>query len=402
MEVFSETARLQKVILHQPMLALRRLTPDNCHDYLFDDVLWVDRAAEEHKEFVETLKGLGVEVFLLHELLYETLSIPAARNWLITKRLAQLYYQSALIDELAHYLNEHDLLELTRYLLGGLTLKESGLKKVTLFTKTMFPHDFLLPPLPNHLFTRDTSFWVGGRVAVAKMAFPARVGESLNMAAIYKFHPLFQPSDDLFWFNGAEDSNLPSIEGGDILVLNKQCLLVGISERTSADGIEYLAKKVFANSSINKIIAVEIPKIRASMHLDTILTMVGEDIFSTAFINHQSVRAWCLEPGMSETRLTISPIGNFFVELANVLGVKELQFINSSGNYFASKREQWGDAANLLVVKPNEVIAYNRNSRMNRKLREAGVIVHEIPSSELSRGRGGPRCMSCPISRGEA
>lgn len=399
LRIVSEIAKLKAVILHKPVLALRHLTPSNCHELLFDDALWVEKADEEHDYFETLLRHNGVEVYLLHKLLHETLNIPAAKNWLLTKRLAQLHHQSALMDDLAYFLNEQDTASVASYLLGGLTLKESGFKKSSLSTYTMKKHDFLIPPLPNHLFTRDSSAWIGNGVVISSMAFDARRGESLDMAAIYKFHPMFQNQAVPIWFNGGEGFTLPSLEGGDILVANESTLIIGLSQRTRAEAIEMLARTLFLRGEKKQILVIELPKVRASMHLDTMMSMISYDTFATAFIDSHSFRSWKISPGDAPDKLVIEEISDFYVELAKALNVDKIRLVASAGGYFLSQREQWSDSANLLAIAPGEVIAYDRNYAMNRKLRKAGVTVHEIPSSELSRGRGGARCMSCPILR---
>lgn len=399
MKIDSEISPLKKVLLHKPSHALLHLTPENCQGFLFDDTLWVDKADEEHECFELLLRHNNVEVLLLQELLAQTLVLPEARQWLLDKRLNQLYGHSALRHELQALLHEQQPEILTDYLLGGLTLKESGLKSKSLAALTLLDNDFLLPPLPNHLYARDASCWVGLGVTINSMHFAARRGETHNIAAIYKFHPLFTQHKSHIWFDASVDETLSSLEGGDILVINPETLLIGISQRTSAQAIEVLAKALFAANSKKQIIAVELSKTRSSMHLDTMMTMISQDTFASAFLADKQIRSWTIRPGDKEKCLVVEANTNFYSELAKALEVDKLNIILSNADYFANQREQWTDSANLLTIAPNEVIAYDRNIQMNKKLRAEGINVHEIPGSELSRGRGGPRCMSCPLLR---
>lgn len=399
MLIDSEIGQLRKVILHQPDLSINRLTPQNCAEYLFDDVLWLDKAIEEHQVFQRVLKEHGVEVFLLQNLLQETVSITSAKKWLLDRLVQHLHHESSFAIELYDFLNHLSPKELTSHLIGGLTWGETGLLPLGFTSRTLEPNDFIISPLPNHLFTRDTSCWIGKGVTINPMHWKVRQNETLNFAAIYQFHPLFTQDSFETWYDGSDFSkDLPSIEGGDVLVLNSQTLAIGLSERTTAQAIEALAKKLFENHSKNQIIAIEIPKKRASMHLDTVMTMLDPQTFCLG-IDLTNLRSWTIRPGENAHDLVVEDNKNVFDTLAKALGNHSLRLITLGPDPFIQAREQWTDASNLLAIKPGVVLGYDRNTHTNQKLKKAGIEVLPIPGSELGRGRGGSRCMSCPLER---
>jgi arginine deiminase len=400
MRIESEIGKLKKVILHRPERCLESITPENSEDYLFDDVVWVEKAAEEHKVFEDVLRSRGVEVYLLHDLLKETLDLPTAKAWLLTRIVGQRFNGLGIGEELYGYLNSLDSTELSSTLIGGLTWEKCKFKPRGLVGRTYDQHDFILPPLPNHLFTRDASCWIGEGVTINPMFYPVRQGETWNYAAIYRFHPMFANKELNIWYDGSQRTtrNLPPIEGGDVLVVSKDLLLIGLSERTGPEGIELLAKRLFAENTMKQVIAIEIPKKRASMHLDTVMTQVNQDTFCVAFPD-MDVRSWSLKPSDKPFEVVVEENKNTFDAVAKGLGLKKLNLITPGGNLLNQKREQWTDASNLLAVAPNVVVAYDRNTKTNQKLRDMGVEVLTIPGSELGRGRGGARCMSCTVER---
>jgi arginine deiminase len=412
--IYSEIAPLKRVLLHRPLLALRYLTPDNYRDFLFDDLLWVERAEEEHRAFQACLERLGAEVLLLHELLEQSLENPLARGWVIEQRLALTSLTHQQKAYLASSWQDVSARQLSQYLLAGVLLSDYPNVERDLFSQDDLAHKFLLNPLPNQLYVRDTSVWIGDGVSVLPMHFSIRQGESLNLAVIYQFHPLFQAQPPKFWFpiDALADSpgfaGLGSLEGGDILVISPRCLLIGLSERSQASAIERLALALFAANAVDEILVLSLPRSRRFMHLDVLMTMVNESsfvlaepmaIWSNACPNTWP-KAWRLLPSKHPQQVVIEAQNDFSASLAKVLGVKSIDWLIPAGDHFQLQREQWFDAANLLTVAPGEVISYDRNEAMNQHLRQHGLSVHEIPSAELSRGRGGPRCMSCPWQRG--
>jgi arginine deiminase len=400
MLISSEVNRLKKVILHSPDLALKHLTPNNCQSLLFDDVLWVEKAQQEHAYFQQLMTDKQVEVFLVKTLMQEMLSNGRAKETLIQERVNDLHFGASFARQLTDFLSMQSEEILADYLLGGLTLEEMRAKPLGLLTMTLSPHDFVLPPLPNHLFTRDSSCWIGKGVSINSMCFVARHGEALNMAAIYRFHPMFEEASFQQWSPGSDDSSeLPSIEGGDVLVISEDCVLIGLSQRTTPGAIEYLARQLFSAKDKRQIIAVEIPKTRASMHLDTLLTMVNHDTFCTAMSKDMPGRAWSIYPPVKGDYLHIEEERDVFDAIRQALNLDKLELIYPTGDHFSMQREQWNDSLNLLAIAPGTVIAYDRNVEMNAKLKSLGITVYEIPGAELGRGRGGSRCMSCPLER---
>ena len=398
--VGSEVGHLRRVLLNRPERALTHLTPSNCHELLFDDVLAVEAAGEEHDKFAQTLKDQGVEVLLLHDLLVETLVVDEAKQWLLNTQISDFRYGPTFARDLRHYLSEMDNEHLATVLLGGLAYSELQIPSSSMLPSMHRPLDFVIEPLPNHLFTRDTSCWVYGGVSLNPMMKPARQRETNHLRAIYRWHPVFAGQDFIKYF-GDEDLHYDNanIEGGDVLVIGKGAVLVGMSERTTPQGVENLAASLFKHQQAKEVIAVELPKHRSCMHLDTVMTHMDIDTFSVyPEIMRKDLKTWRLSP-KNEDSMRVEQVTSYTKAIEQALGLDHLKIITTGGNNYEAEREQWNDANNVLTVKPGVVIGYERNVYTNEKYDQAGIEVLTIPGNELGRGRGGARCMSCPIER---
>lgn len=413
--VHSEVGRLHTVLVHRPGVALERLTPGNRAEFLFDDVVWVERAQAEHDAFTALLAGRGVEVLYLEQMLAEALAhAPEARTEAIGNAVSSYSVGLSLVAELRAYLHDLAPERLAQILIGGLLVRElegvdlAALARRSLGAVLSDPDGFVLPPLPNTLFTRDSSAWLYGGVVLPPLFWAARRMEVVNVALIYRYHPRFAGAQFDFWHPPTGDTSRfaledfsqgSSLEGGDIMPIGNRTVLVGLGERSTGRMVEHVASALFAADEADRVIVCRMAQERAYMHLDTVFTMLDRDAVTLYPPVIDDMRVYSVRPGERTDSFDITEESGLLEAVADALEVERLRVVETGGDTFTAAREQWDDANNVVAIEPGVVVAYEKNVRTNEKLRAAGIEVLEIAGSELGKGRGGGHCMTCPIVR---